>query len=111
MNAEQHTLSQNKYLQAGKHSLFKLIFSRTTVILLALAVNFLLVFSIAFSWIEKLPILLGGVEIFTAIMLMHILNNRDNPSIKLSWCIVIAVLGFNFVGDGLRDALDPKARR
>ena len=26
-------------------------------------------------------------------------------------CIVIAVLGFNFVGDGLRDALDPKARR
>lgn len=26
-------------------------------------------------------------------------------------CIVIAVLGFNFLGDGLRDALDPKARR
>lgn len=26
-------------------------------------------------------------------------------------CIVIAVLGFNFVGDGLRDALDPKSRR
>ncbi len=26
-------------------------------------------------------------------------------------CIIIAVLGFNFIGDGLRDALDPKARR
>lgn len=26
-------------------------------------------------------------------------------------CIVLAVLGFNFVGDGLRDAFDPKARR
>ena len=26
-------------------------------------------------------------------------------------CIVLAVLGFNFVGDGLRDALDPKMRR
>ena len=26
-------------------------------------------------------------------------------------CIVIAVLGFNFVGDGLRDAMDPKGRR
>ncbi len=26
-------------------------------------------------------------------------------------CIIIAVLGFNFVGDGLRDALDPKSRR
>ena len=27
------------------------------------------------------------------------------------FCIVLAVLGFNFVGDGLRDALDPKSRR
>ncbi len=26
-------------------------------------------------------------------------------------CIVVAVLGFNFIGDGLRDALDPKQRR
>ncbi len=26
-------------------------------------------------------------------------------------CIILAVLGFNFVGDGLRDALDPKMRR
>lgn len=23
-------------------------------------------------------------------------------------CIILAVLGFNFVGDGLRDAFDPK---
>lgn len=26
-------------------------------------------------------------------------------------CIVLAVLAFNFVGDGLRDAIDPKSRR
>lgn len=26
-------------------------------------------------------------------------------------CIIVAVLGFNFVGDGLRDALDPKMKR
>ena len=26
-------------------------------------------------------------------------------------CIILAVLGFNFIGDGLRDALDPKMRR
>lgn len=27
------------------------------------------------------------------------------------FCIVLAVLGFNFVGDGLRDAFDPKMKR
>ena len=25
--------------------------------------------------------------------------------------IVLAVLGFNFVGDGLRDAMDPKSKK
>lgn len=37
--------------------------------------------------------------------------NYFNIWVSPGICIVIAVLGFNFVGDGLRDALDPKMRR
>ncbi len=40
-----------------------------------------------------------------------ILQNHLHVWVPAGICIVIAVLGFNFVGDGLRDALDPKARR
>ena len=40
-----------------------------------------------------------------------ILQNYFNVWGPPGICIVIAVLGFNFVGDGLRDALDPKMRR
>ena len=40
-----------------------------------------------------------------------ILQNHWYIWVPAGVCIVIAVLGFNFVGDGLRDALDPKARR
>ena len=40
-----------------------------------------------------------------------ILQNNWYVWVPAGACIVIAVLGFNFVGDGLRDALDPKARR
>ncbi|MBR4951080.1 MAG: ABC transporter permease [Clostridia bacterium] len=40
-----------------------------------------------------------------------ILENYLNVWVPAGVCIVIAVLGFNFIGDGLRDALDPKARR
>ena len=40
-----------------------------------------------------------------------ILQNHPLIWLPAGLCIVIAVLGFNFVGDGLRDALDPKARR
>ena len=48
------------------------------------------------------------------------INAAQNKDILLNYfniwgppgiCIIIAVLGFNFVGDGLRDALDPKMRR
>ncbi len=40
-----------------------------------------------------------------------ILANYPNLWISPGIFIVLAVLGFNFVGDGLRDAFDPKARR
>ena len=40
-----------------------------------------------------------------------VLQNHWYVWVPAGACIVIAVLGFNFVGDGLRDALDPKARR
>ncbi len=41
----------------------------------------------------------------------EILENHLYVWVPAGVCIVIAVLGFNFVGDGLRDALDPKGRR
>lgn len=40
-----------------------------------------------------------------------ILTRYPNLWIAPGICIVLAVLGFNFVGDGLRDAFDPKSRR
>ncbi len=42
---------------------------------------------------------------------LNILENYFNVWGPPGICIILAVLGFNFVGDGLRDALDPKMRR
>ena len=40
-----------------------------------------------------------------------ILKNNFNVWGPPGICIVIAVLGFNFIGDGLRDALDPRLKK
>lgn len=40
-----------------------------------------------------------------------ILQHNLNVWVPPGLCIIVAVLGFNFIGDGLRDALDPKQRR
>ncbi len=41
----------------------------------------------------------------------EVLQAHWNMWVPAGIMIVIAVLGFNFIGDGLRDALDPKARK
>ena len=40
-----------------------------------------------------------------------VLEYHPNVWLPAGIMIVVAVLGFNFVGDGLRDAMDPKARK
>ena len=40
-----------------------------------------------------------------------ILENHLYVWVPAGICIVVAVLGFNFVGDGLRDAFDPKLNK
>ena len=41
----------------------------------------------------------------------EILKNYPHIWIPAGICIIVTVLGFNFMGDGLRDALDPKMKR
>ena len=40
-----------------------------------------------------------------------ILQSYPNLWVPAGLCIVLAVLAFNFIGDGLRDAFDPKSKR
>lgn len=54
------------------------------------------------SWGQMINIVTEDAEI-----LKNYFNIWGPPGI----CIILAVLGFNFLGDGLRDALDPKMRR
>lgn len=41
----------------------------------------------------------------------QVLSYHMNMWLPAGFMIVIAVLGFNFIGDGLRDAMDPKSRK
>ena len=50
-------------------------------------------------------------NIINAVSNQFIMMNYPNEWIPAGLCILITVLGFNFVGDGLRDAFDPRGRR
>lgn len=58
----------------------------------------------------QLPMAAWGTMI-SASNKTNILNYHMNVWLPAGLLIVVAVLGFNFIGDGLRDAMDPKARK
>lgn len=59
----------------------------------------------------RIPYASWGTMIEVISKRSDILKNNFNVWGPPGICIIIAVLGFNFIGDGLRDALDPKQRR
>ncbi len=58
----------------------------------------------------KFPFASWG-NIINAVSNVHVMTNYLFVWIPAGLCIIITVLGFNFIGDGLRDAFDPKMKR
>ena len=59
----------------------------------------------------RIPYASWGTMIEVISKRSDILQNNFNVWGPPGICIIIAVLGFNFIGDGLRDAFDPKSKR
>jgi peptide/nickel transport system permease protein len=58
----------------------------------------------------KFPLASWGT-ILNSVNDIHVMTNYLSVWIPAGFCILITVLGFNFIGDGLRDAFDPKMKR
>ena len=80
------------FVQKSKRSLLRIVFGRTMLILLLLGINFGIVFYFLFGLAKDIPLLFGSVEVFTAALLICVINSRDNPSVKLSWAFIIATV-------------------
>ena len=79
-------------LRKGQKGLIHMIFSRLGLIVLLLAFHVFLMFG-AFRWFGKfLPHIYGGTILFTAAMVLYLLNSRMDNSAKLTWLIVILLL-------------------
>ena len=81
-----------RLLKKGQTGIVHAVFSRFGLILLLLAIQILTLFSI-FRWAERfLPHIFGGTVLFSAIMVIGLLNSKINPTAKITWLIVIMLL-------------------
>jgi peptide/nickel transport system permease protein len=84
------------------------------IVQMSLSLGSMILYEATLSYLNmgiKAPYTAWGSMINIITTNQDILQNYPTVWVPAGVCIVIAVLGFNFVGDGLRDALDPKARR
>lgn len=81
-----------KFLQKGKYGFLRVIFSRTGIILIMLAVQFALI-TAAWVWLNNAFVYVWVASIVLSVMLVvHIFNDESNPVVKLTWIIVITVI-------------------
>ena len=84
------------------------------IVQMTLSLGSMILYEATLSYLNlgvKAPYAAWGTMINIISSNQDILQNYWFVWVPAGICIVIAVLGFNFVGDGLRDAMDPKGRR
>ncbi len=118
------SLREQEYMVAAEamgYSTFRKIFKHLVpnvmpqlIVQMSLSLGSMIIYEATLSYLNlgvKAPYAAWGTMINIISTNQDILQNHLNVWVPAGVCIVIAVLGFNFVGDGLRDALDPKGRR
>ena len=83
--------NENSILENSKRSVLQIIFSRTMLTMVLIVVQFAYIIARMYAYAEHIPLLLGGELAVVAIMMAIILNSRENPSVKLSWCFLVGI--------------------
>ena len=77
--------------EISKRNALQVIFSRTMLIMVLIVLQFAYIIARVYAFAEHIPILLGGEFLIVAFMMAFILNSKENPSIKLSWCFLVGI--------------------
>ena len=79
------------YVSNKRKKLFNLIYGRTLIILILIIIQLAILF-ITFNWLKgDFAYLYNGFNLLTSILIIYILNKKENPSFKLAWIIPILI--------------------
>lgn len=78
-----------RLLRKGQKGLVHALFSRLGLFLVLLVMEVLLVLSV-FRWFAGLlPHFIGGAALFSAVMVLYLLNTRMDATAKITWLVII----------------------
>ena len=80
-----------RLLKKGQKGFWKLIFSRTGVVTLVLMVQIVLLLWGFWAFEEHFPHVVGLYTAFSIFMVLLLFSSREEPTVKLTWLVVIMV--------------------
>jgi len=80
-----------RLLRKGQKGLIHAIFSRFGLVLVLLVLQFGALFSLMRWFSNLLPHYLGGTLLVTAVMMVYLLNQDMNNSVRIPWLVVTAL--------------------
>ncbi len=80
-----------RLLKRGQKSIWRLLISRTGVVTLVLAFQIVLLVGLMLRFQEFLAHYVGVYLLVTIVMVRSLFNSRENPTVKMTWLVVLAV--------------------
>ena len=81
-----------RLLKQGQKSFWKVIFSRTGIVTLVLLIQIVLMLGIFLEFQEFQAHFIGLYTVISVFMVLLLFNTREDPSVKLTWLVVIMLL-------------------
>ena len=79
-------------LEKGKRGILNIVFGRTTVVMLLLVFQLLVLFGFFAFLGEYIVVAFGSSVVFSVVMIIILINRSMNPAMKLTWAILILLL-------------------
>ncbi len=89
-------MSKNETPGTAKKGLFRIVFSRTGIMLLLILLQLILFFRIPYYLGENMRYIYGVLMILTVIVVIYIINDKGNPAFKMTWMLFVII--FPLVG-------------
>ena len=81
-----------RLLKKGQKGFWKLIFSRTGIVTVVLLIQIVLMLGIFLEFQEFQAHFIGLYTVISVFMVLLLFNTREDPSVKLTWLVVILLL-------------------
>lgn len=92
MDSKELSQTGRQLLKKGKKSIIRAFFSRKMLLIVSLLLQAGILFGLYFWFEDNIPVFLGGNALFTAVVILILVNSSMDPTAKITWLFVIYIL-------------------